>query len=122
MTKNLHRPSHGPTSGSLVVAFTSLLGSAIAGGIEITVADTGIGMAEADIPRALTVFGQLDNAYARRHDGSGLGLPLAKSLVELHGGTLDITSKPGQGTRVTIRLPLGEVAREGGLSSRAGNV
>ncbi len=106
-----------PAGGEIRVS-----GSAIAGGIEITVADTGIGMAEADIPRALTVFGQLDNAYARRHDGSGLGLPLAKSLVELHGGTLDIASTPGQGTRVTIRLPLSEVAREGGFSSRAGNV
>ncbi|MBI2255913.1 MAG: hypothetical protein HYU58_14920 [Proteobacteria bacterium] len=99
-----------------------LRGRAFQGGTEISVVDTGIGMAEADIPRALTVFGQLDNAYARRHDGSGLGLPLAKSLVELHGGTLDITSKPGQGTRVTIRLPLGENTRESGLSSRAGNV
>jgi len=99
-----------------------LSGGPCIGGIEIGVADTGIGMAEADIPRALTVFGQLDNAYARRHDGSGLGLPLAKSLVELHGGTLAIASKPGEGTRVTIRLPLGEIARDGGLSSRAGNV
>ncbi|WP_374310621.1 ATP-binding protein [Dongia sp.] len=103
-------------------------GSAIMGGTEIVVADSGIGMAEADIPRALTVFGQLDNAYARRHDGSGLGLPLAKSLIDLHGGTLTIASKPGQGTRVTIRLPLVENATindggvEGGLSSRAGNV
>ncbi|MDY0871907.1 HAMP domain-containing sensor histidine kinase [Dongia rigui] len=96
--------------------------SAFRDGAEISVADTGIGIAEADIPRALTVFGQLDNAYARRHDGSGLGLPLAKSLIDLHGGTLDITSKPGQGTKVTIRLPQGGNLPDGGLSSRAGNV
>jgi signal transduction histidine kinase len=98
-------------------------GNAIPGGTEIVVTDTGIGMAEADIPRALTVFGQLDNAYARRHDGSGLGLPLAKSLVELHGGTLTIDSAPGKGTRFTLRLPQEPTgASEGGISSRAGNV
>jgi signal transduction histidine kinase len=106
-----------PVGGEIRVS-----GRTIHGSTEISVADTGIGMAEADIPRALTVFGQLDNAYARRHDGSGLGLPLAKSLVDLHGGTLDITSKPGHGTKVTIRLPLGGNPRESGLSSRAGNV
>jgi signal transduction histidine kinase len=106
-----------PAGGEIRVS-----GRTIHGSTEISVADTGIGMAEADIPRALTVFGQLDNAYARRHDGSGLGLPLAKSLVDLHGGTLDIVSKPGQGTKVTIRLPLGGNPRESGLSSRAGNV
>ncbi|WP_374655318.1 ATP-binding protein [Dongia sp.] len=101
-----------------------LSGRIVPGWIEIFVTDTGIGMAEADIPRALTVFGQLDNAYARRHDGSGLGLPLAKSLVELHGGTLSIDSAPGQGTRVAIRLPLGrpDDGHDGGISSRAGNV
>jgi signal transduction histidine kinase len=74
-------------------------------GVEIAVTDNGIGMAEADIPRALTVFGQLDNAYARQNTGSGLGLPLAKSLVELHGGTLSISSALHQGTSVIIRLP-----------------
>lgn len=97
------------------------------GATEIVVADSGIGMAEADIPRALAVFGQLDNAYARQHAGTGLGLPLAKSLVELHGGTLTIASVPHQGTRVTIRLPnlvpgSLESGPERGISSRAGNV
>jgi signal transduction histidine kinase len=95
--------------------------SALPEGIEIVVADTGIGMAAADIPRALTVFGQLDNAYARRHEGSGLGLPLAKSLVELHGGTLAIESAPGAGTRVFIRLPMNDT-RGGGISGRADSV
>lgn len=99
---------------------------------EIIVADSGIGMDAVDIPRALAVFGQLDNAYARRHAGTGLGLPLAKSLVELHGGTLSIASALNDGTRVTIRLPnlvpenLGPGPQSGiserGISSRAGNV
>lgn len=89
---------------------------------EIAVADTGIGMAAADIPRALSVFGQLDNAYARQHAGTGLGLPLAKSLVELHGGALEIVSTVNAGTKVTIRLPNLVPAPERGISSRAGNV
>nr|WP_298683002.1 ATP-binding protein [uncultured Dongia sp.] len=93
---------------------------------EIMVTDTGIGMSAADIPRALEEFGQIDNAYARQHAGTGLGLPLAKSLVELHGGTLSITSAPKKGTTVTIRLPKpmepAMALPERGLSSRVGNV
>ena len=69
------------------------------------VTDTGIGMREEDISAALKPFQQLDGSLARRHEGVGLGLPLTKRLVELHGGTLDIRSKPGQGTTVIIRIP-----------------
>ncbi len=62
-------------------------------------------MTDADIDLALTVFGQVDNDLARRYSGTGLGLPLAKAIVELHRGTVDIDSYPGRGTTVTVTLP-----------------
>lgn len=74
-------------------------------GLAITVRDTGIGMAQEDIPRALQPFVQVDNSLARRHGGTGLGLPLSKLFVDLHGGQLDIHSEPGKGTSVSIVLP-----------------
>ncbi len=58
------------------------------GGLDITVDDTGIGMKNKDIPRALERFGQIDSTLARKYEGAGLGLPLAKHLIELHGGAL----------------------------------
>ena len=75
------------------------------GAVMVTIADTGIGMAEADIPKALEPFGQVSNAMTRVHQGTGLGLPLSKSLVELHGGSFEIVSALGIGTSVTITLP-----------------
>jgi signal transduction histidine kinase len=74
-------------------------------GLLITVADTGIGMAEDDIPIALARFGQIDSRLSRKYDGTGLGLPLSKRLIELHGGTLAIESALGSGTKVLIRIP-----------------
>jgi signal transduction histidine kinase len=74
------------------------------GCLAITVSDTGIGIATADIPKALRTFGQVDSKISRKHDGTGLGLPLAKHLVELHGGTLIIESEVNVGTSVTIML------------------
>lgn len=74
-------------------------------GAVIAVADTGIGMKAEEIPIALEPFRQIDGALSRRFDGTGLGLPLAKALVELHGGRLDIESAPGAGTVARIRLP-----------------
>jgi signal transduction histidine kinase len=73
------------------------------------VSDTGIGMSEADIKCALEVFGQVENGFARRFEGTGLGLPLAVQLTELHGGALSIDSTPGSGTRVSVRLPAARV-------------
>ena len=69
------------------------------------VADTGIGMSTEDIGIALSRFGQVDSGLDRRFEGVGLGLPLAKSLAELHGGSLDITSVPGEGTTITVTFP-----------------
>jgi signal transduction histidine kinase len=74
-------------------------------GLVIEVSDTGIGIAEKDIPVALSYFGQIDSTLARKYEGTGLGLPLAKQLVELHGGTLSIESAPGRGTKVIVTLP-----------------
>jgi signal transduction histidine kinase/HAMP domain-containing protein len=70
----------------------------------VEIFDTGIGMTPEDIPLAFTPFEQVDAKFARRYEGTGLGLPLAKALVELHGGTLAIASEPGKGTKVTVTL------------------
>ncbi len=67
--------------------------------------DTGIGIAPDDIPKALSRFGQVDADLNRQYEGTGLGLPLTKALVELHGGTLDLQSQVGIGTTVTVRFP-----------------
>jgi signal transduction histidine kinase len=77
---------------------------------EFVVADTGIGMRREDIPTALEPFRQVDNSLARRYEGTGLGLPLARALTELHGGTLTIESEPRQGTTVSITIPRGIAA------------
>jgi two-component system cell cycle sensor histidine kinase PleC len=71
----------------------------------IRVEDNGIGIAPDKIKVALEPFGQIDTGLARKYEGAGLGLPLAKRLIELHGGTLDIASAPGEGTSITIRIP-----------------
>jgi signal transduction histidine kinase len=76
-----------------------------AGGVSIAVIDTGIGMAPEKIAAALEPFRQIDNTLARRFEGAGLGLSIAKALVELHGGTLAIKSSVGIGTTVTVALP-----------------
>jgi signal transduction histidine kinase len=74
-------------------------------GIVVAVSDTGIGMCEHDIPRALEPFRQIDNIMHRHYEGVGLGLPLAKRLTELHGGRLEIASQLGRGTTVTLHFP-----------------
>jgi len=74
-------------------------------GLMISVSDTGIGMSSEEIPKALEPFGQIDSTISRKYEGTGLGLPLAKHLVELHGGTLIVESALSVGTTVTIVLP-----------------
>ena len=66
------------------------------------VADNGIGIAEADLPKLGNPFVQANNAYDRSHDGAGLGLSVVKGLARLHGGSLEIASRLGQGTTTTI--------------------
>jgi signal transduction histidine kinase len=75
----------------------------------LTVEDTGIGIAEADLAVVLTPFGQVDSKLSRKYEGTGLGLPLSQALVRLHGGELAIASAPGDGTTVTIILPASRV-------------
>lgn len=77
------------------------------GDIELSITDTGIGMAHDEILVALTPFQQVDGSWSRRYQGLGIGLPLAKRLLELHGGELRIASEPGAGTTMTIILPRG---------------
>jgi|SRR5579863_2955643 len=75
------------------------------GGLAVTVSDTGIGIPRDKIPLALAPFGQIESGLDRRYDGTGLGLPLAKRLIELHGGTMEIESEPGKGTVITAHFP-----------------
>jgi signal transduction histidine kinase len=76
-----------------------------AGDLSIEVRDTGIGMAPEEIPKALAAFGQVDSSLARKHEGTGLGLPLVKALVEMHGGRFTLTSERGRGTSAIVTLP-----------------
>jgi two-component system cell cycle sensor histidine kinase PleC len=71
----------------------------------VHVCDTGVGMSEEDIAVALTPFGQVDSSHARWREGTGLGLPIARALVQLHGGDLQISSRMGAGTQVRVVFP-----------------
>lgn len=75
------------------------------GSLSIAVADTGIGMDEDEIAVALSTFGQVDSGLDRKYEGTGLGLPLTKGLIELHGGTLQVKSKKNRGTFITVTFP-----------------
>ena len=106
--------------------FVNLLGNAIkftpAGGrvtvsgefdnawLRIRISDTGVGMRAEEIPLVVQPFYRTTSAYDAKHQGAGLGLPFAKAVVELHGGSLAIESRPGSGTTVTITLPAVPVA------------
>ncbi len=80
-------------------------------GYVFQIIDTGIGIALEDIPKALAPFQQIDGALNREYEGTGLGLPLTKALVEMHGGSLDLQSEVGVGTTVTVRLPAERIVR-----------
>jgi signal transduction histidine kinase len=97
---------------SNAVKFTRYGGSVTLGarvdpklGLEISVADTGIGMTEREVAIALLPFRQVESSLSSRYQGTGLGLPLAKALVEQHGGAMTLESSPGVGTTVRIQLP-----------------
>ncbi len=75
------------------------------GGLVLHVEDTGIGIAEADIAKAMAPFGQVDSSLSRKYEGTGLGLPLTRHLVDLHDGDLTLNSNMGQGTHVSICFP-----------------
>ena len=112
-----------PKGGTVTVSAAPAPGQQL----KIAVADTGIGMNDADVAVALQPFQQVDNTISRKYDGTGLGLPLTRALVELHGGILTIASVVGTGTTVTVTLPvagppagagsLGIAGAPGGLSA-----
>lgn len=74
-------------------------------GTEIEISDTGIGIAEEDMAKVLEPFGQVANTLERRHNGTGLGLPICNALIQLHGGTLELKSDVGKGTQAIVRFP-----------------
>ncbi len=76
------------------------------GQVKIAIKDTGIGIAETDITKLGRPFEQVENQFSKSHQGSGLGLAISRALIELHGGTLQIKSREGQGTTVTCTLPV----------------
>jgi signal transduction histidine kinase len=94
-----------PAGGSVTV----IIDRAADGGLSISVRDTGIGIAPQDIVTALEPFGQIDSSLSRKYQGTGLGLPIVKSYVELHGGRLGIVSRPGEGTTVTLHFPISRI-------------
>jgi signal transduction histidine kinase len=103
---------------SNAVKFTPRLGSVKLsarrhedGSLSLLVTDTGIGMSEDEVVIAMQPFRQIDSDLARKHEGTGLGLPLTKALVELHGGTLTLRSEKGHGTEVAVTLPPSRVIR-----------
>jgi signal transduction histidine kinase len=71
----------------------------------LSVSDNGIGIKPVDLAMVLRPFGRVENAYNRKHEGTGLGLPLVKKFTEVHGGRFEIDSEFGVGTTVTLRLP-----------------
>jgi two-component system cell cycle sensor histidine kinase PleC len=74
--------------------------------VYISVTDTGIGMSEEDIPKAISSFGQIDSKLSRKYEGTGLGLPLTKKLVELMNGTISVDSTENYGSIFKIVIPL----------------
>ena len=89
-------------------------------GLWIRVTDTGIGMTTEEIELAMAPFGQVESAFSRSHQGTGLGLPLAESMVELHGGRLTVESESGKGTTVSFNLPLWRLSTEAPASLATG--
>lgn len=90
-----------PAGGTVAVAVTL----APEGGLRLTVADTGIGMTEEELEIALQPFGQVDGSLQRRHEGTGLGLPICMGIIERHGGCLHLESEKGRGTTAVMTLP-----------------
>jgi signal transduction histidine kinase len=87
----------------------SLSAAQVGDGVAVVVTDSGIGMTPEQIPVALESFRQIESSQSRKFEGTGLGLPLAKRLAELHGGRLEVESAPGHGTKVTVRFPASRI-------------
>jgi two-component system cell cycle sensor histidine kinase PleC len=100
-----------PDNGRIVLC----VAESEAGELVFTVTDTGIGMTEAEIEIALEPFGQVDNTLSRSFEGTGLGLPLARRLTELHGGRLELASVKGKGTTARVILPAERLQQRDGI-------
>jgi two-component system, cell cycle sensor histidine kinase PleC len=89
----------------------------------ISVSDTGPGMDPSEIETAMSPFGQVDSGFNKRHEGTGLGLPIAYALARLHGGDLRIQSAKGAGTRVSVFIPLAaHLSRDGSFAELPGSI
>jgi signal transduction histidine kinase len=88
-----------------------------ANGLSILVQDTGIGIPSSDLQRVLEPFVQVENSLTRSYQGSGLGLPLAAKMTELHGGKLSIASQLGRGTLVRLAFPAERIATKTAAAS-----
>ncbi|MEO3428009.1 ATP-binding protein [Pelagibius sp. CAU 1746] len=104
-----------PEGGTVMLRCWATEGS----GFVFQAVDNGVGIAREDIPQALAVFGQVGKLPEQEAKGTGLGLPLAKALAELHGGTLDLQSELGKGTTVTLRLPAHRIVARRGAEGAA---
>ena len=87
-------------------------------GVAVTVGDSGIGMSPEDVEMAMQPFGQVDNRLERRYEGTGLGLPLTRAFVDLHGGIMRFDSARNQGTRITVTCFRPRAGGEGGARRR----
>jgi signal transduction histidine kinase len=88
-----------------------------AGDLAVAVADSGIGIAPEDLPKVMERFGQVDSPMQRKHEGTGLGLPLSKQLAQLHGGDLTLESVLDQGTTVTLTLPKARLSAQSAIAA-----
>lgn len=105
-----------PTGGRVTIAAAPTAD----GGMVLSVADNGVGMTPEQIPIALDAFGQVHSREINRDKGSGLGLPLTRGLIELHGGKFDLQSAPGVGTTVRLIFPPERVGSVDALASLLG--
>jgi signal transduction histidine kinase len=104
-----------PEGGSITVGTLERPG----GGLEVYVADTGIGMTGEQLEKAFSTYGQIDSKISRTHQGTGLGLPISRALAQLQGGDLVAQSSPGQGTRMMLILPESRVVTPAAFSLAA---
>jgi signal transduction histidine kinase len=92
--------NYSPGGGTIAISATAEEGMMI-----LSVTDPGMGIPAADLARVFTPFEKIHDQKTRRRSGAGLGLALVKSIAELHGGTVALSSVEGQGTTVTLRMP-----------------
>ncbi|MHB8286018.1 MAG: PAS domain-containing sensor histidine kinase, partial [Caulobacteraceae bacterium] len=100
-----------PAGGRVDVKVWSLGAESGSPRLQIAVTDTGIGISQDDIPRLGRPFEQIESNHSRTQQGTGLGLALTRSLIELHAGVFELTSEPGQGTTASFTLPLQRKAK-----------